>query len=180
MRLVILGAGGHGQVVADLAEQCGNYDSILFLDDGKDSSDGLNNVVGPCCDYVKYIDDETEFYPGFGNNKARLEWEEKLLSEGAALAKIIHPLAYISPKAEVAEGCVVMPYAVVNTGCIVEKACIINCGAILDHGSHLEPGCHLAPAAIVKAENHIAGCTKVDSGEIIPVREFYDPDFKYK
>ena len=50
MRLVILGAGGYGQTIADVASQLNRYDEILFLDDN------ATNAVGKCEDYQKYID----------------------------------------------------------------------------------------------------------------------------
>lgn len=168
MRLIILGAGGHGKVVADLAKQTGKYDNICFLDDNSTSE----NVVGKCSDFVKFKSENTEMYPAFGNNFGRIEWENKIYEAGIKLARIIHPLAYISPFAEIADGCVIMPYAIVNTGTKVEKACIINMGAIVDHDCILEEGCHLAPGAIVKGENHLPKGTKVDSGEVIPLQYY--------
>lgn len=168
MRLIILGAGGHGRVVADLAEQTGKYSEICFLDDNSQNE----KVIGKCSDFLKFKGQDTEMYPAFGNNKGRIEWENRLLKEGIKLAKILHPLAYISPKAKIAEGCVVMPYAVVNTGTVIQKACIVNIGAIVDHDCILEEGCHLAPGAIVKGENVLPQGTKVDSGEVVPLQYY--------
>lgn len=168
IRLIILGAGGHGQVVADIVRQTRRYDQIYFLDDHAEK----NDVIGSCADYLRFKNEDTEMYPAFGNNEVRIEWENRLLKAGIPLAKIIHPLAYISPLAEIADGCVVMPYAIVNTGTRVKKACIINIGAMVDHDCILEEGCHLAPGAIVKAINHLPEGTKVDSGEVIPL-QFY-------
>lgn len=93
MRLIILGAGGHGKVVADLAEQTGKYDAVYFLDDVSNDS----RVIGICNDFEKFNTPDTEMYPAFGNNTARVEWEDKIEKAGAKLAKIIHPLAYVSP-----------------------------------------------------------------------------------
>lgn len=39
MRLIILGAGGYGKTVADIARQSGKYEQIYFLDDGQETSD---------------------------------------------------------------------------------------------------------------------------------------------
>lgn len=165
MRLII-GAGGHGWVVADIARQTGRYEEIFFLDDQAQGED----VIGKCSGYMKFIDSETEMYPAFGNNEGRIEWENKLMEAGVSLAKIIHPLAYVSPQAKVAEGCVIMPYAIVNTGTRIKKACIVNIGAMEDHDCILEEGCHLAPGAIVKGENQLPWGTKVDSGEVVPLQ----------
>ena len=163
MRLIILGAGGHGRVVADLAVQSGKYEQILFLDDHSLAGD----VVGICTDYIKFNTEDTEMYPAFGNNELRVQWEHRLQEACIRLATLIHPLAYISPTAKIAQGCVIMPYAVINTGSRIGQGCIINCNAVVDHDCILEEGCHIAPGAIVKAENHVPMCTKVDSGEVV-------------
>lgn len=168
MRLIILGAGGHGRVVADIARQTGRYEQIQFLDDQAVGAD----IVGKCEEYFRFKDADIEMYPAFGNNEARIQWENKIMEAEIILAKIVHPLAYVSPQAEVADGCVIMPYAIVNTGTIIKKACILNIGSLVDHDCILEEGCHLAPGAIVKGENHLLKGTKVDSGEVIPL-QFY-------
>lgn len=168
MRLIILGAGGHGKVVADLAKQTGKYKEIFFLDDNSQEAE----VIGKCSQYLEFQSADTEMYPAFGNNTVRIQWENKLLEAGISLAKIIHPLAYVSPLAEVSSGCVIMPYAVVNTSTKIKKACIINIGAMVDHDCILEEGCHLAPGAIVKGENHLPEGMKVDSGEVVPLQYY--------
>lgn len=165
-RLVILGAGGHGQTVADVAEQTGLFSEILFLDDTSEIA------AGKCEDYKKFIDDNTVMYPAFGNNEARLRWENEFINNNVKLTKIIHPTAYISPKAEIADGCVVLPYAIINTDTVIKMACIINCGAIVDHGCVVEKGVHIGPGAIVKAENRVPKCMKLDAGEVIKLREY--------
>lgn len=121
MRLIILGAGGHGKVVADLAEQTGKYDAVYFLDDVSENP----CVLGKCSDFEQFNAPDTEMYPAFGNNEGRIEWEKKIENAGIKLAKIIHPLAYISPKAHIDDGCVIMPYATINTGTVLHKACIV-------------------------------------------------------
>lgn len=168
MRLIILGAGGHGRVVADIAEQTGKYDEVIFLDDNSND----DKVIGKCEDYINFKSQDTEMYPAFGNNQGRVEWENKIKEAGIKLAKIIHPVAYVSPKAKVADGCVIMPYASVNTGTVLKKACIINIGAIVDHDCILEEGCHLAPGSIVKGENRVPSCTKIDSGEVVALQHY--------
>ncbi len=168
MRLIILGAGGHGRVVADLAEQIDKYDEIVFLDDNSND----DRVIGKCNDYIKFKGQDIEMYPAFGNNQGRVEWENEIEEAGIKLAKIIHPLAYVSSKAKIADGCVVMPYSMVNTDTVVKKACIINVGAIVDHDCILEEGCHLAPGAIVKGENRVPLYSKIDSGEVIALQHY--------
>lgn len=162
MRLVILGSGGYGHTVEDVAIQLG-YDCI-FLDD--------SIADHPLSSYNNYMDSDTEFIPAFGNNGFRLSWVEKIEQSGGKLATLIHPTAYVSPKATIAPGVVILPHSIINTDVVVEKGCIVNIGAIVDHGTILEEGVHLAPGAIVKGENRVARCTKVESGEVIGARQF--------
>ena len=61
MRLIILGAGGHGRVVADIAEQTGRYNEVAFLDDNS----GNDKVIGKCSDYIKFKSKDVEMYPAF-------------------------------------------------------------------------------------------------------------------
>lgn len=161
-RLIILGSGGYGHTAADVAEQLGY--TIQFLDD---SLPGFE-----LSSFTSFISDDTVFIPAFGNNEFRLEWIDKLQSAGAKLATLIHPTAYISPKATIHAGVVILPGAIINTDVTIHRGCIINIGAIVDHGTILEEGVHLAPGAIVKGENRVPRLTKVESGEVIGARQF--------
>ena len=167
-KLLILGAGGYGKTVADLARQLGCYEKIAFLDDGKAGP----GILGDCEDYWQFCDENTQVYPAFGNNEVRMAWIERLMEEEIDLLTLVHPNAYVSPCAKLGVGTVVLPMAVVNTGVTVGNGCIINIGALIDHDSVIEDGCHLAPGAIVKAENRIPGGSKIDSGTVIENRQY--------
>ena len=156
-RLVILGSGGYGHTVADVAEQLGY--NILFLDDSLPGHE--------LSTFSSYIDDHTEFIPAFGNNAFRLKWLTHLESEGARLAILIHPTAYVSPTAIIYQGTVILPHAIINTDVVVERGCIINLGAIVDHGCIIEEGVHVCLGAIVKGENHLPRCIKIEAGEVV-------------
>ena len=168
-KLLILGAGGYGKTVADVASQLGCYEEIAFLDDGKL---GQPNVLGTCEEYLQFVREDTEVYPAFGNNAGRMAWLEKFAAQGLSVPTLVHPTAYVSPTAALGTGVVVLPKAVVNTGVTVKNGCIINIGALIDHDSVIEEGCHLAPGAIVKAENRIPAGTKIDSGTVIENRQY--------
>lgn len=168
-KLLILGAGGYGKTVADVAQQLGDYDKIAFLDDVKAGQPG---VLGNCNEVYTFADETTEVYPAFGNNEVRVSWMARLLSNGITIPTLVHRDAYVSPRATLGTGVVVLPKAVVNTGVTVKSGCIINIGALIDHDSVIEAGCHLAPGAIVKAENRIPAGSKIESGEVIESRQY--------
>ena len=156
-RLVILGFGGYGRTVYDVAEQLGY--SITILDD--------SDKEHPLDSFSHYISDDIEFIPAFGNNEFRLGWLERIEKAGGKPATLIHPSAYVSPRAYVSEGCVILPGAIINTGTRIGKGCIINLGATVDHDVIIEDGVHLCVRCIIKGENRISRCEKIEAGEII-------------
>jgi UDP-N-acetylbacillosamine N-acetyltransferase len=167
-KLLILGVGGYGKTVLDVAQQMGSYEKIAFLDDHAAGP----NVLGKCADYFMFADEDTDVYPAFGNNETRMQWLERLEEEGISLPTLVHPRAYVSPTAKLGIGTTVLPMAVVNTGVTVGNGCIVNIGALIDHDSVLEDGVHLAPGAVVKAENRIPEKMKVESTQVIENRAY--------
>ncbi len=168
MKLIIIGAGGYGRTVADIARQSGRYSDILFLDDNSTAED----IIGKCSEYINFIVPDTEIYPAFGNNEGRLQWIKKIEAAGGTVPTIIHETAYVSAEATVEYGTVVLPKAIINTGVTVKQGCIINCGAIIDHGCVIEEGAHICLGAIIKAENRIPKCIKVEAGTVIENRMY--------
>ena len=158
-KLIILGAGGYGQTVADIAEQLGC--EVTFLDDNSDKA------IDVCANFEKYKTENTFFYPAFGNNEGRINWLKRLEEAGCVIPALIPPTAYVSPTAVIEAGTTVLPGAIVNTSCKIGRGCIINCGAIIDHGCVLEDGVHVCLGAVVKGDNHIPRCMKVEAGQVI-------------
>ena len=167
-KLLILGAGGYGKTVADVACQLGIYDKIAFLDDGKTGPE----ILGKCEEYALFAGEDTEIYPAFGNNEIRMDWIARLMAEQISVPTLVHPKAYVSPKAKLGQGTVVLPMAVVNTGVTVERGCIVNIGALVDHDCHIEEGCHLCPGVVIKAENRIAVGSRLESGTVVMNRMY--------
>ena len=161
-RLVILGAGGYGRTVQDVAEQLGY--TCTVLDDADPSH--------PLSSFTDFIREGVEYIPAFGNNEFRLSWCDRITQAGGQLATLIHPTAYVSPKASIESGTVVLPHAVVNTDVVVKRGGIINLGAMIDHGCMIEEGVHVCLGAVVKGENHLPRCVKIEAGQIVERGEY--------
>lgn len=147
-KLLILGAGGQGKVVLDLALTCEAWDEISFLDGDKIGENILGYpVIGDLCDYEVLRDQYTHAIVGLGNNELRLKLTEALLEAEYEVPIFIHPSAVVSQLSNIGAGTIVMPQAVINVAARVGKGCIVNTGVIIEHDCQIGDGVHLSPSA---------------------------------
>ena len=148
-KLLIVGAGGHGKVMAEVAEASGNWQSIAFLDDRHAELNGT--LRWPVMDGVRhanrFVSDYAYAAVGIGNSKMRLDWILMLASHGFWTPTLVHPTAWVSPSATLGDGCVVMANATVQADVRIGQGCIINTGASVDHDCRLGEGVHVCPGA---------------------------------
>ena len=107
--LVIVGAGGHGLVVADAAASTGQYRQIVFLDEAFPGFDRKSvwEVIGTF-DHLNRLDPaQFDIAVGIGDNIKRMRLIEELLQRGWNLPAIIHARAIVSSTAEVGPGTVI-------------------------------------------------------------------------
>ena len=157
--LLILGAGGHGFVIKEVAEACG-YDKIDFLDDNNPSA------IGRISEFDKIVRCYDEYIIGIGNNKIRKMLSEKVGQNGC-IATLIHPSAYISPSCSVGKGTVVEPKAIINARSLIGKGCIISVGSIVDHDAIIGNYTHINAGAIIKAGGSVDSEIIVQAGDIV-------------
>lgn len=144
--LIIIGAGGHGRVCAELALDIGKWNSISFLDDKYPLQLHCldNKVVGTTKDFHKFID--ADFFVAFGNNKKRSDFIGKLIGSGCTITKLIHPTAFVSKYSTIGIGTSVHQYAVINTNAKIGKGCIINTSSIIEHDNIIQNFVHISPS----------------------------------
>ncbi|WP_191560017.1 acetyltransferase [Metabacillus idriensis] len=157
-KLLIIGASGHGKVVADIALKMNRWDEIFFLDDDESikSSMGIE-VIGNSDDVFTHLD-ECEIFVGIGNNATRQRVQEKLETVGTSIPVLIHPSAVVGKHVELGTGTVIMAGAVVNCSTKIGKGCIINTGSTIDHDNCIGDYVHISPGA------HLAGTVNVGQG----------------
>jgi len=107
------------------------------------------------------------FFVAFGDNEMRAHWLKALMAVDVPIVNIIHPSAYISPKAILGKGVAILPKALVNSYCVIETGCMINSGAIVDHDTTIGEYAHVCVGAIVKADNKIPAMMKIEAGNVI-------------
>lgn len=166
-KLIIIGASGHGKVIAEIASLCG-YGDIVFLDDNRQlTSCGGYPVAGVCADYASLTGD---FFVAIGNGAVRRRISEQLLAAGKTLAVLIHPQAAVSASAVIGGGSVVMAGAVINAEAQIGAGCIVNTCASVDHECvlgdyvHMAVGSHLCGAVTVGSRTLVgAGATVINN-----------------
>jgi sugar O-acyltransferase (sialic acid O-acetyltransferase NeuD family) len=185
-RLAILGASGHGKVVAEIAELL-RWTEIIFFDDAWPTI--TQNGPWQICGNSQRLESEASQFEGIivaiGNNEIRLAKSKEIRNKGLPLVTLIHPKAIVSQYATIDEGSVVMAGAVINPFAKIGLAAIINTSATIDHdcilgnGVHVSPGAHLAGAvsvghrtwigigAVIKQCLQIGADTIVGAGSVI-------------
>lgn len=152
-KLAIIGASGHGRVVADIAVKNG-YRDIVFLDDDENIHEcGGYPIVGKSS-AAQIID--ADVIVGIGVASVRKRIQESI-SE-AKLITLIHPDAVVARDVVIGAGTVVMAGAVINPGARIGKGCIINTCSSVDHDCEIGDYVHIAVGS------HLCGTVTVGEG----------------
>ncbi len=157
-KLVIIGASGHGKVVADIALLNG-YDDIVFLDDNENIGYcGGFPVVGKVSE-AEHLDGDK--FVAIGNAKIREQIQNRINT-----VVLIHPNATLGRNVVIGEGTVIMAGAVINAEAKIGRGCIINTASSVDHDcvigdyTHVAVGAHLCGTVLVGNRTWIgAGAT---------------------
>lgn len=159
--VVIIGASGHGKVVADAVIKSG--DRVLgFLDDNPDL--GKEFIGFPVLGYTDEFSrfQKAKFVVAIGNAQIREEIVEKM--KGVSWYTAIHPNAVVSKlDTSIGEGTVIMADAVINAGAKIGRHCIINTGAVVEHDNQIGDFVHISVGA------KLAGNVQVGKGTWIGI-----------
>ncbi|QNA89668.1 acetyltransferase [Massilia sp. Dwa41.01b] len=168
MQLAILGASGHGKVVADTAVAAG-WERIVFFDDAWPGLTRIGpwEVAGDTAQLLARIGEFDGAIVAIGNCTVRMEKHDVLLSAGGRCATIIHPRAWVSPHAVLGAGCVVMAGAVVNIDSRIGDAGIVNTGATVDHDCMLGTAVHISPGAHLSGNVHVGAASWIGVGAAV-------------
>ena len=160
MRVLIVGAGGHAQVVADSllrAQDAGSEQQpVGFVDDAAERA-GTSVLGLPVFGRISTIPQipHDALIIAIGDNKIRARLWETFSADGAQFANAIHPSAIIAPDVTLGSGIMISAGVIVNTGSTIGSNTILNTGSTIDHHNaigthvHIAPGCHLAGVVTV-------------------------------
>ena len=164
-KLFIVGCGGHGKVVADIALKQNKYEKLLFLDDNPEADNCMGfPVVGSSA--YENIAPEDEIIIAIGNPDIRERLQEMYLQKGVTVATLIHPNAVIGTGVKIDEGTVIMAGAVVNPDVVIGKGVIINTGATVDHDDIIGDYVHISVGAHIAGTVTIEKATWIGAGQL--------------
>ncbi|MHC8321511.1 NeuD/PglB/VioB family sugar acetyltransferase [Pseudomonas sp. GB2N2] len=163
--LAILGASGHGKVVADTAQCCG-WDFVEFFDDAWPARTEIGNwsIVGDSAALLGRLTRYDGVIVAIGNNAIRSVKLAALIGAGAPVVSLIHPMAFVSQYANLGIGSVVFAAAVVNADANIGLGAILNTGCSVDHDCLLGDAVHISPGARLAGGVSIADRTWVGIG----------------
>lgn len=171
-RIVVVGAGGHGKVVADAARAGGAFEIAAFVDelglqrDGDQflgarllaGEDALARAKGLGIGYA---------IAAFGDCKARLGCCERLIAHGFEIVSVVHPRAIVSSDVSIGAGTFIAAGAAVGAAARLGETVLINTSAVVEHDCFLDDAVHVEPGAIVGASVHVGRVTTIGSGAVV-------------
>lgn len=160
--ILIIGAGGHGRVIADLVRACGR-DVLGYLDEDRaihgQRIQGVD-VLGGDDHLDEFSPEQVVLANGIGSVTSlelRLRVFTRLSSAGYLFEVLVHPGATVATSLSLCSGAQIMAGAVVQTGARIAENAIVNTGAIVDHDCVIGRHSHVAPGATL--------CGNVQLGE---------------
>jgi sugar O-acyltransferase (sialic acid O-acetyltransferase NeuD family) len=166
--LAILGASGHGKVVADTAIAAG-WQSVTFFDDAfpRKETVGPWMIRGSSMELVEQLSTFHGVIVAIGDNGTRLRLQMQLVDAGATMVTIVHPGAWVSTHSKLGFGTVVMAGAVINIGAKLGRANIVNTSATVDHDCQLDDGVHISPGAHLGGGVRVGACSWIGIGSSV-------------
>lgn len=165
-KLIIIGAGGHGKVIADIAKLIG-YKEIYFLDDDINKHKiGEYQIIGTSKDIDKYKE-KYDFIVGIGNNNIRKRFFLILNERKIKQPSLIHPSAVIDQTVNIGQGTVVMANVVINADSKIGNSCIINTSSSIDHDCLISNYTHISPGVHIAGTVSIGECSWVGIGATV-------------
>ncbi len=151
--IIIIGASGHGKVIADIALKVG-YKKIAFLDDDITVKSCMEYpVVGIVSDSIKYAD--FDFVVAIGNSEIREKIMNFLIENKLNVVSLVHPNATMAENVKIGVGCVIMAGAVINSDTSIGQGVIINTCASVDHD------CEIGDFTHISVGSHVCGTVNI-------------------
>jgi len=168
VRVLIIGAGGHAQIVADILLQAlkegSSYKPVGFLDDDATllEKNFLNLPVLGKIAQLNQIDHDSVII-AIGDNRDRAYLFDSILAENEKIINAIHPSALIASDVRFGQGVMICAGVVINTGTVIGDNVILNSGCTIDHHNQIGSHAHIAPGV------HLGGNVTIGEGTLVGI-----------
>lgn len=164
--LIIIGAGGLGREVYDLAIDTGAYTVRGFVDANPSATPGVASVLGTPDDYE--IQPGDVFICAIGNPAIRRKCVEQLQERGAQFASLIHPSAIVSPTAQICQGCIIKPYVTIGSLASVGDHTVVQPHTTLEHDVRVGAFCLIGAGSVMQGATTAADSTILKPLTLVP------------
>jgi len=167
--IVVVGAGGHGQVVATLAKRAG-YAVSGFLDVSPEGRlDGLP-LLGDDDHLEALVEQRIGIAMGLGSRAAwnrRLALCHRIDRLGSRAPTLIDPDAGVAHSVTISHGSQVLMGARIQSGVSIEDWCIVNTSAVIEHDCYIRSSVHIAPGAVLCGGVTVGEGTLIGAGSTV-------------
>lgn len=167
--LIILGAGGHASVLADILQQQNRDIVAIVTPDTKQANavfEGIR-IINKDEDVLKFEPSTISLVNGVGSmpdSTSREEIYQRFINKGYYFETVVSDNAIVSPYATLADGVQVMSGVVIQAGTIIRENCIINTSAVIDHDCKIGRHNHIAPSATLSGGVITGDCVHIGTG----------------
>ena len=162
--IALIGAGGHGAVVADAAGRLGHQNLVFYTEDEGQVG---QTVLGHRVSLLEQNAPISLFQVCVGHNETRARLSQLLLAWGRRPTNIVHDAAIVARSCEVGLGCFIAARAVLAPRSMIGDGCIVNHGAIVDHDVLVGNYCHVAPSATLGGGVRLGNAVLIGAGATI-------------
>ena len=170
-KIILIGAGGHAHACIDVIEQCKKYSIAGLIVKKKLTSRVFDYPILGTNKKLKKISKKIKHaFISVGQiktSKIRINLYKEAIEAGFKLPIITSPFAYVSPRAKIGEGTIIMHGAVVNANAIIGKNCIINTSCIVEHDAIVADHCHVSTGTILNGKVSLGRGSFVGSGSVV-------------
>lgn len=172
--VIVIGAGGHGAVIADAALAAGLH--VVGYTDNDSASHGRDvcgrPVLGDDSALAAYESDAVLLLNGIGGVGAvgdtlRRNVQQRLTAHGWRFTGVRHPSAIVSPFALMDATAQLLAGSIVQAGARIGEGCIVNTGAIVEHDACVGSWTHVAPRALVCGAVNVGNDSHVGAGAVV-------------
>ncbi len=170
--ILIIGAGGHANSCIDVIEESNKFYIAGFISPKHSINDRIFNykILGKTDNYFNFFPKIMHAAICIGqikSSKPREETYKKLKAVGFKLPTFIAKSSYVSNKAKIEEGTIILNKCVVNSNANIGKCCIINTSSVIEHDVDIKKFCHISTSVTINGGCIIGEKSFVGSGSIL-------------